>query len=187
MPTYVVTGAARGLGYAFIKLLASDPANTVIGLVRNSTTARARLAPDSITNVHVIPADITDKVAMKRAAEESREVLDGKGLDVLICNAAYISEVSALKSVQEFEQDTLTLFDDAEKSFNVNVLGTLKTVFAFLPLIQEGQLKKVVATSSGMGDIDLINEAKISNVVPYALSKAALRTLFAKLAAAYEE
>jgi NAD(P)-dependent dehydrogenase (short-subunit alcohol dehydrogenase family) len=34
--------------------------------------------------------------------------------------------------------------------------------------------------------VDLINEAKLPNAVPYAVSKAALSTLFAKLDAAYE-
>jgi NAD(P)-dependent dehydrogenase (short-subunit alcohol dehydrogenase family) len=43
--------------------------------------------------------------------------------------------------------------DDTQKSFDVNVFGTMKAVFAFLPLIRGGGLKKVVAISSGMGDI----------------------------------
>lgn len=38
-----------------------------------------------------------------------------------------------------------------------------------------------------MGDIDLINEAHLPNAAPYALSKATLSTLFAKLGAAYED
>ena len=42
---------------------------------------------------------------------------------------------------------------DATKSFNINVIGVMNTVFAFLALIKEGELKKVVAISSGMGDI----------------------------------
>jgi len=42
---------------------------------------------------------------------------------------------------------------DATKSFNINVIGVMNTVFAFLALIKEGKLKKVVAISSGMGDI----------------------------------
>jgi hypothetical protein len=33
------------------------------------------------------------------------------------------------------------------------VFGVLQTVFAFLPLVKRGSLKKVVAISSGMGDI----------------------------------
>jgi NAD(P)-dependent dehydrogenase (short-subunit alcohol dehydrogenase family) len=43
--------------------------------------------------------------------------------------------------------------DDTQKSFDINVFGVLKTVFAFLPLIKAGGLKKVVAISSGMADI----------------------------------
>ncbi|KPM42974.1 hypothetical protein AK830_g3545 [Neonectria ditissima] len=187
MPSYIVTGASRGLGYAFLKVLALDPANTVVGLVRNVEAASRRLAADGVTNVHVFPGDITDEASLKLAAEETGRIVGCKGLDVLINNAAYISETSALKSLQDFEHDVQSVIDDAQKSFDVNVVGVLKTVFAFLPLIQRGTLKKVVAISSGMADIDFINETKLSNAVPYSMSKAALSTLFAKLNASYED
>ncbi|RFU77340.1 saccharopine dehydrogenase [Trichoderma arundinaceum] len=101
MPSYVVTGASRGLGYAFVKLLASDPSNTVIGLVRNPTATQARLTADGISNVHVIAADIADETALRNAAEETKRILNGEGLDVLINNAAYVSEITALKTLQD--------------------------------------------------------------------------------------
>lgn len=46
-----------------------------------------------------------------------------------------------------------TVVDDTQKSFEINVIGVLRTVYAFLPLIQAGKEKKVVAISSGHGDI----------------------------------
>lgn len=46
-----------------------------------------------------------------------------------------------------------TVVDDTHKSFEINVIGVLRTVYAFLPLIQAGKEKKVVAISSGHGDI----------------------------------
>ncbi|KAK7430946.1 hypothetical protein QQZ08_002475 [Neonectria magnoliae] len=187
MPSYVITGASRGLGYAFVKALTSDPANTVIGLVRNVDAASRRYSADGIMNVHILAGDITDEASLKLAAEESGRILGGKGLDVLINNAAYVSGPTSLKSLQDLEHDVQTVIDDVQKSFDINVVGVLKTVFAFLPLIQRGTLKKVVAISSGMGDIDLINETKLSNAAPYAMSKAALSNLFAKLNASYED
>ena len=80
----------------------------------------------------------------------------------------------------------------------------MKATFAFLPLIRQGELKKVVAISSGMGDLgrnsftfgyltgtkqisDLINEVQLYNAAPYAISKAALNTLFAKFHASYAD
>ncbi|KAL7792873.1 hypothetical protein V8C43DRAFT_315373 [Trichoderma afarasin] len=151
MPSYLVTGASRGLGYGMIKVLASDPLNKVIGLVRDATATRSRLNADNVSNVHIVAADITDDNALREAAEETKRFLGDAGLDVLINNAAY-------------------------KSFEINVVGVLKTIYAFLPLVREGRWKKIVGISSGMGDI-----------APYAVSKAALTTMFAKFNAAYQD
>ena len=74
-----------------------------------------------------------------------------------------------------------------QKSFLSNVYGVLNSVYAFLPLIRKGNLKKVTAISSGMSDLDFINETSLAVAAPYAISKAALSTLFAKLNAAYSK
>ncbi|KAL2827748.1 NAD(P)-binding protein [Aspergillus cavernicola] len=187
MPSYLVTGASRGLGYAIVKVLASDPANTVLALARNKQAAEDRLASDKISNVHVFAADVTDETALKAAARQARSILGGKGLDVLINNAAYVSEKTALTSLHEYENDLQTVFEDTQRSVEVNVYGPLKVIFAFLDLIRQGQLKKVVAISSGMGDINMINEIKLSNAAPYAISKGALNVLMAKLNASYAD
>ena len=65
-----------------------------------------------------------------------------------------------------------------QKSFLSNVYGVLNSVYAFLPLIRKGNLKKVTAISSGMSDLDFINETSLAVAAPYAISKAALSTLF---------
>ncbi|EHK47114.1 hypothetical protein TRIATDRAFT_272904 [Trichoderma atroviride IMI 206040] len=177
MPSYVVTGSSRGLGYALVKVLASNPLNTVIGLVRDPTVTRARLDADGIFNVHVVAADISDGTAVRNAAEETKRFLGGAGLDVLINNAA----------LKDFEHNTQTVLEEAQKSFDINVSGVAQTVFAFLPLLREGKMKKIVGISSGMGDIDLINGVNLANAAPYAVSKAALSTMFAKFNAAYQD
>ncbi|KAB2573318.1 Fluoren-9-ol dehydrogenase [Lasiodiplodia theobromae] len=189
MPSYLVTGAGRGLGYGFITSLASNPDNTVLGLVRNKKATQDRLAADGITNVHLIEADITDEPALKRAADEAKAILGHHGLDILINNAAYVSETTALKSLKDLqvEHDLDSVVRDTQKSFDINVFGVVKTVFAFLPLVQQSTLKKIVVISSGMSDVDFVNTTKIDNAAPYAASKAATNIMFAKLAAAYEE
>ncbi|KAK8097755.1 uncharacterized protein PG998_013241 [Apiospora kogelbergensis] len=185
MPSYVVSGASRGLGYAFIKVLASDPANKVIGLARDKKATEDRLKEDGFRNVHILTADVTDEVGLRQAAAESSRLLEGKGLDVLINNAGYVSDMSQLKPLTEFEDDIQGIVDDAQKSFNVNVIGVLRTTYAFLPLIQQGDLKKVATISSGMGDLDFVNEFGVFQAAPYAVSKAATSLLVAKFQAGY--
>ncbi|KAL6824623.1 hypothetical protein J3E69DRAFT_381500 [Trichoderma sp. SZMC 28015] len=187
MPSYLVTGASRGLGYGMIKVLASDPLNKVIGLVRDATATRARLSADNVSNVHIVAADITDDKALREAAEETKRFLGDAGLDVLINNAAYVSKATELKNFKDFEHDVPAVLQDAQQSFEINVVGVLKAIYAFLPLVREGKLKKIVGISSGMGDIEFINSLKLANAAPYAVSKAALTTMFAKFNAAYQD
>jgi NAD(P)-dependent dehydrogenase (short-subunit alcohol dehydrogenase family) len=74
--------------------------------------------------------------------------------------------------------------DDFFESFKVNTIGLINTVQAFLPLVRNGFVKKVVNLSSGMADINLINEAEIPVATPYAASKAAANVVIAKYNAA---
>jgi hypothetical protein len=87
--------------YGFIKVLAAEPGNVVIGLARNPQAAKDRLAKDSISNVHIIQGDITDVPSLKKAASEAAKILGDKGLDVLINNGAYVSDVTGLRSLDE--------------------------------------------------------------------------------------
>lgn len=73
----------------------------VIGLARNPQAAKDRLAEDSISNVHIVQGDITDVLSLKKAASEAANILGDKGLDVLINNGAYVSDVTSLRSLDE--------------------------------------------------------------------------------------
>ncbi|BCS28603.1 uncharacterized protein APUU_70173A [Aspergillus puulaauensis] len=85
------------------------------------------------------------------------------------------------------EGDIQFAVDDIHNSIDVNVLGTFRAITTFLPLMKRGELKKVISISSGMGDIDFINEIQLPIAAPYAVSKAALTTLTAMFAAAYAD
>ncbi|TVY39606.1 hypothetical protein LSUB1_G003215 [Lachnellula subtilissima] len=65
MPSYLVTGASRGLGYEFVRQFSHDSANTVIGIVRDKTATERQLRDDGINNVSLFEADITDLDALK--------------------------------------------------------------------------------------------------------------------------
>ena len=69
--------------------------------MRDPIATQTRLAADNISNVHVLAADITDVTTLKQAAEVAKRILGGRGLDVLINNAAYVSEITSLKSLRD--------------------------------------------------------------------------------------
>ncbi|EMC98748.1 hypothetical protein BAUCODRAFT_379497 [Baudoinia panamericana UAMH 10762] len=181
MPSYVVTGSNRGLGYAFLVHLAAIPGNTVIGLARDVAKTKEKLATDGINNVHVFAADITDIKALQLAAEETAKITGGS-LDVLINNAGYVSKQSAWSSLPDITPEALE--EDLLTSFKINVVGVAHTISAFLPLIRKGQQKKVITISTGMADLDFTNHFTIPIAGPYAVSKAGTNELVAKYNAA---
>jgi NAD(P)-dependent dehydrogenase (short-subunit alcohol dehydrogenase family) len=71
-------------------------------------------------------------------------------------------------------------------SFRVNTLGLLHSIQAFLPLIRKGSVKKVVNISTGMADVDLINQSEVEVAGPYSVSKAAANVVIAKYNAAHK-
>ena len=181
MPSYLITGASRGLGYTFVQHLAATPGNTVIGLARNKAATLKRLEKDGISNVSIVQGDITDRPSLKTAFAEISTLTNGS-LDYLINNAALVSERTASKTL--IDDDLEALEQDFLDSFRANVVGVANTINIFLPLIRAGKEKKIIVISTGMADLDLINKFDIPIAAPYSVSKAATNALVAKYNAA---
>ena len=69
--------------------------------------------------------------------------------------------------------------------FHTNVLGNLHLFNLFLPLVMKGRVKKVIAISSGHGDLDFIKATGMTTSAFYAASKAAMNVIVAKFAAEF--
>ncbi|KAL3494419.1 NAD(P)-binding protein [Aspergillus germanicus] len=187
MPSYVVTGASQGLGFEFIRQLAANPENIVIGLVRNKVSPEAKAKAQGLTSVHFVEAQYTDLASLKAAAEVVKGITGGS-LNYLINNAASVSEVTELRNLGDFHTNFETLEEDLKYSFEVNVIGLIKTIEAFLPLIQAATgEKKVITISSGMSDLDLINSTDLDVAAAYAISKAGVNVAVAKYSALYKK
>ncbi|CAG8209700.1 unnamed protein product [Penicillium salamii] len=186
MPSYLVTGASRGLGFEFIRQLAQDPTNTVIGLVRDKGAAEEKVIAEGLSNIHIVEAQYTNYSSLKRAAEEVKEITGG-GLDHLINNAAVVSHISGFKTFKDFDDDFETLEKDLLESLEINLLAVIKTVQAFIPLIRQGKQRKVLSISTGMADLDLINATEVDFSAPYSISKGALNVAVAKYNALYKK
>lgn len=90
MASFLITGASRGLGLAFVKELSSRKPSEVSNIfagARNNVTALQELS-QSDPRVHFVKLDVTSQDSIKQAAGEVEKELKGKGLDVLINNAA---------------------------------------------------------------------------------------------------
>ncbi|KAF7360633.1 NAD(P)-binding protein [Mycena venus] len=181
MASYVVTGAARGIGLEFVTQLNANWSNSVFAVVRNKATAN-QLQNLPCKNITIIEADITNSNALASAANEVSKITGGK-LDYLINNAAVLNPPRL--GLTEFPTPD-ALEKDLIQHFTVNTIGTIHCINAFLPLLRNGSTKKVVAISSGAADPKATLRTGRSGAAAYAISKAALNMAVAKFVAQFK-
>ncbi|ATL87986.1 SDR family NAD(P)-dependent oxidoreductase [Streptomyces malaysiensis subsp. malaysiensis] len=153
--TAVVTGGGTGIGLASAVRLAAEGAHVFITGRREDVLDAAveKIGPARAT---AMVGDISDLADLDRLYETVRA--RGRGLDVLFANAAAAS-FATLQQVTE---------EHFDKTFGVNVRGTLFTVQKALPLLNDGA--SVIVNSSVRADDG------VAAFGTYAASKAALRS-----------
>jgi NAD(P)-dependent dehydrogenase (short-subunit alcohol dehydrogenase family) len=186
MPSYLITGASRGLGLEFVNQLSANPENIVFGLVRNQNSAPKLLGLQAERkNVHVVEAEITKPDTLRPVVEFVSKVTGGK-LDVLINNAAFITEPKDItRPLSSFEPNELV--EGLQNQFLVNCTAQLLVTNIFLPLIKKSTLKKVIIISSGVADVDFTNHAQFIYHAFYCISKSSLTIATAKYALEFKE
>ena len=164
MPAYslsgkvaLVTGGARGIGFATAQELVSRGARVVIVDLHEPAVeqAAARLAHGTIG----IAADVTDRDAMDAAVAEAVEHFGG--VDVLVANAGIASRGATVRAAEP---------EQFERVIEVNLLGVWRSVRAALPEVTRRQGHIVVVASiyaffNGVG------------AAPYAMAKAGVEQL----------
>jgi NAD(P)-dependent dehydrogenase (short-subunit alcohol dehydrogenase family) len=151
----LVTGGARGIGFATALALVSRGASVVIVDLDPEAAARAA------SQIHDsralgLAGDVTDRGAMQRAVADTVERF-GR-LDVVVANAGIASRVATFRA---------TPSETFERVLDVNLMGVCRTVDAALPEIIARQghvvvISSIYAFTNGIG------------AVPYAMSKAAV-------------
>lgn len=124
----VVTGAAGGLGRAFVlDLVAKDARVIALDRDQQGLSETCALAGGSAVPV---TADVTSAAELRAAAETAREALGG--IDGLVNNAAVVAGL---------ERHPFAEIDEAEwdRVLEVNVKGVWLATAAFLPLLRESR------------------------------------------------
>ncbi|RGP73160.1 hypothetical protein FLONG3_6476 [Fusarium longipes] len=188
MPSYLITGTSRGLGFEFVRQLSADPNNTVIGFVRNKQATDDKIERElpGRSNVHVVQGEIQKIKDVKNLIEETAKITGGS-LDYIIANAAMQSEWSGHNPIGVLGSEPEKLEEDMLESYKINTVGNVHLFNFALPLIRKGQAKKIIAISSGMADPDFITQFSIIDGAPYSMSKGALNIAIAKFDAQYRK
>lgn len=174
----VVTGATRGLGLQTTRDLLTLGWTVWLGArdADRGATAAAALA-GLPGHLRVLPIDVTDDDSVAAAAAT---VADHDGhVDVVVNNAGISGGWTAVTDTEP--KDFLPVF-------GVNVLGPVRVVCAFLPLLEQADHPAIVNVSSGLGSHGITSDPdRIESTLPglvYPSSKAALNMLTAQWAKA---
>ena len=163
MPTVLITGANRGIGLAFARSYAGD------GWRVHACCRQPEKAGDLKSlggDVEIHRCDVTDKTQVASLAR----ALSDEPIDLLIDNAGVIGDAGGLGEID---------YENWIEVLKVNTLAPVRVIEAFLPHLEAGEGKKIVAITSRMGSI---TENTTGGRYIYRSSKAALNMAMKSLA-----
>lgn len=149
MPTALITGANRGIGFQHAKQYA-EQGWTVHACARNPAAAEAlqELAGSYAAKVHVHALEVTDHAAVAALAA----ALKGESIDVLLNNAGTFGPQGAPEGMayQSLENMDYEIWRDI---LEVNLLAPFKVATAFHDHVAASDMKILVMMSSGLASI----------------------------------
>ena len=170
-PVALVTGANKGIGLETVRRLIGAGYRVYLAA---RDIERGRAAAETV-GARVIRLDVTSDDSVGRAVgiveqEEGR-------LDVLINNAGISGPV---RDIHEYDGD------EAATLLLTNVVGYVRVIHAFLPLLERASDPRIVNVSSGLGSFGLVHdEGRIESRAGtplYGAAKAAINMLTARYA-----
>jgi NAD(P)-dependent dehydrogenase (short-subunit alcohol dehydrogenase family) len=156
----LITGANRGLGLEFAAEYAADGWQVFAACRSPAGAGRLKdLARNAGDRVSVLAMDVTDMESIRKAAMHLKDAT----IDVLINNAG----ISGPRGQTTGNVD----YGAWAHVFDVNTLGPLRVLEAFIDQLARSERKLVVTITSGMGSIA---DNTSGGSIPYRSSKAAV-------------
>ena len=128
-----VTGADRGLGLAICAGLLERNWRVFAGQYLPEWTELTDLADQYPDLLHIIPLDVASIESARTAAQAVASQVDH--IDLLINNAG-VNTPTKERKISE-PQD----YDEIHRMYNINAVGPLRVVEAFLPLMEQSEIK----------------------------------------------
>ncbi|MCJ1350175.1 MAG: hypothetical protein MMC33_000156 [Icmadophila ericetorum] len=175
MPTYVITGANRGLGLEFIRQLSSPSnSNILIACVRSTSTDTNDLESvitksNSSTKVYIEVCDTSSVDSIKNFASGLPSVLGSTDSQIhYLLNSAGQNSVPNQTSISLNPSDVLA-------EIQINVIGPAKLTEYLLPHLRKGSV--VMNMTSGLGSMQKSKTIDPPICTTYSISKAGLNML----------
>ena len=172
METFLITGANHGLGFEFVRNLAARPDTfTVAAIHTTASDDLLKLKSEYPDHILIVRMDVGNQDSILTAAQKVSQNISQ--LDVLINNAAIHPPVDQ----QTLEAATREQVMDV---FEMNAVGPLLIVQAFLELLKKSSHPRILNISSERGSMAW--QAGRGGYYSYSLSKAGLNMLTRLLA-----
>jgi NAD(P)-dependent dehydrogenase (short-subunit alcohol dehydrogenase family) len=159
----VITGADRGLGLALTANLLTQKWHVFAGQYMPDWTELNDLSAQHPDQLTIVPLDISSQSSTQEAAQAVRQQTDC--VDLIINNAG-INAIHRDRTIRE-PQD----YEEIHRVYDINSLGPLRVIEAFLPLTDQSTMKRLCFVSSEAGSI---TRAHRPAWFGYSMSKAAL-------------
>ena len=178
MPTILISGAASGLGAAFVEAYRVHDKTEIIAI----DVSRIQTEYDNVTNFAV---DVSSEDSIRSFLQQ----IEHRPIDLMIHSAGIRGLVPELE--KQYPNDvpaceTLDVMDAATlmRTFQINAMGTFMLLRTLLPHLMKASSPKVVVMSSRMGSIgnnELPNK-DAGSAYAYRASKAAMNAVVRSLA-----
>ncbi|KAI5862014.1 hypothetical protein GGS23DRAFT_598031 [Durotheca rogersii] len=164
-----ISGAGRGIGRSLAEAYLSRPNHTVVGSVRDPTSANAqeiKAFPAAEGSRFLLVKIESSSFSDPAAAVKEAEAAGVDHIDVLIANAG-----GAGGSISPLDKVTP---QDVTDVFNINALGPLALYQAAKPLLDKSKAPKFLGISSAVGSIGNMENFRAHVAPAYGIAKAGL-------------
>jgi len=142
MPSTLITGANRGIGFEFARQYLADGWQVYAACRDPDSASELRgLADDSDDKLQILALDVTDPVSVQAAAAK----LDGQAIDLLLNNAGIGGPRGQTIGHIDYEAWA--------KVLDVNSMGPMRVSEAFVDHVARSERKLIVILTSGMGSL----------------------------------
>ncbi|MBW2390490.1 MAG: SDR family NAD(P)-dependent oxidoreductase [Deltaproteobacteria bacterium] len=139
----VVTGAGSGIGRGIALGLAAEEMTVAVADIRaESAAAVVKEIVEAGGRGFAVSVDVTSVESLELAAKQV--AAEAGGANLLCANAGVLARIASL------DEHTI---EDWEYTLSVNVLGVVKTVKAFLPLLRERAPDAHIVNTASLGGL----------------------------------